>query len=116
MENNYKKQLFNIKENRSNEKDQCIEEITNNSLNREGDINLSLNRVNWNKNLNHNTKKILLEDEKNYIKQSMSTPCMNVIVDAKDCYIKDLDGKEYLDFHGNSVHQIGYKNKKLYKL
>jgi 4-aminobutyrate aminotransferase len=35
---------------------------------------------------------------------------MNEIVDAKECYLWDRNGKTYLDFHGNSLHQVGYKN------
>ncbi|HBS47044.1 MAG TPA: aspartate aminotransferase family protein, partial [Paenibacillus sp.] len=38
------------------------------------------------------------------------TPCLNSIVDAEGCYITDVNGRKYLDFHGNSIHQIGYKN------
>ncbi len=60
--------------------------------------------------MNNNTREVLIEDEDIFMKQSMSTPCMNVIVDAEDCYITDIKGKKYLDFHGNSVHQVGYKN------
>jgi 4-aminobutyrate aminotransferase len=44
------------------------------------------------------------------MRQAMSTPCLNVIKDARGCYITDKDGKQYLDFHGNSLHQVGYKN------
>jgi 4-aminobutyrate aminotransferase len=35
---------------------------------------------------------------------------MNVITNAEGIYLEDLDGRRYLDFHGNSVHQVGYKN------
>ena len=49
-------------------------------------------------------------DEDVFMKQSMSTPCMNVIVQAEGCYLTNLQGKKYLDFHGNSIHQFGYKN------
>lgn len=49
-------------------------------------------------------------DERAYMRQSMSTPCLNSIVDAEGCYITDVNGHKYLDFHGNSIHQIGYKN------
>lgn len=79
-------------------------------LNREGDVNFSTHRENWVNDLNQNSKEVLNSDESVFMKQSMSTPCMNVIVNAVGCYIEDMSGKKYLDFHGNSIHQIGYKN------
>ncbi|MBA4508038.1 aspartate aminotransferase family protein [Clostridium sporogenes] len=80
-------------------------------LSREGDVNLSEQRRQWIKSLDKKTRELLIKDEEIFMKQSMSTPCMNVIVDAEDCYIIDMKGKKYLDFHGNSVHQVGYKNR-----
>jgi 4-aminobutyrate aminotransferase len=79
-------------------------------LNREGDINFSGQRAAWMNTLDVQSIDVLKADEDVFMKQSMSTPCMNVIVDAEGCYITDKSGKTYLDFHGNSVHQIGYKN------
>ena len=80
-------------------------------LNREGDVNFSQNRENWINALDNKSKGILEADESVFMKQSMSTPCMNVIVNAQGCYIEDISGKKYLDFHGNSIHQVGYKNQ-----
>lgn len=79
-------------------------------LNREGDVNSSSLRSLFFNTLTEETKVILKRDEEFFIKQSMSTPCMNVISKAEGCYIEDIAGKKYLDFHGNSVHQVGYKN------
>jgi 4-aminobutyrate aminotransferase len=79
-------------------------------LNREGDINFSPQREQWLTTLEQQSIGVLASDEAAFMKQSMSTPCMNVIVDAEGCYLTDQSGKQYLDFHGNSVHQIGYKN------
>lgn len=33
------------------------------------------------------------------------------MTDVDGIYLHDLDGRRYMDFHGNSVHQVGYKNK-----
>lgn len=41
----------------------------------------------------------------------MSTPCLNVITNAEGIYLEDMDGRKIMDFHGNSVHQVGYKNR-----
>lgn len=79
-------------------------------LNREGDINISQQRQKWLHTLDNKTNEVLQADAAVFMQQSMSTPCMNVIVDAQGCYITDRSGKRYLDFHGNSVHQVGYKN------
>lgn len=79
-------------------------------LNREGDINSSQQRKMWIHTLDAESRDVLKADEDVFMKQSMSTPCMNAIVDASGCYLTDKRGKTYLDFHGNSVHQIGYKN------
>lgn len=43
----------------------------------------------------------------------MSTPCLNAIERAEGIYIYDAQGRKYMDFHGNSVHQIGYGNREL---
>lgn len=82
----------------------------NKRLDREGEINTSPHRQLWVDGLDEESKFFLKKDEAVFIKQSMSTPCMDVIVDAEGCYLQALSGNKYLDFHGNSVHQIGYKN------
>lgn len=81
------------------------------SLLREGDANFTHNRKLWNDNLDENTVDIIGQDERVFLRQSMSTPCMNAVSDVEGCYIIDTRGKRYLDFHGNSVHQVGHKNK-----
>lgn len=81
-----------------------------NGLNREGDTNTGWHRQQWNNGLDEESRRILKEDEAVFIRQSMSTPCMDVIIDAEGCYLHARNGNKYLDFHGNSVHQIGYKN------
>ena len=81
------------------------------SLLREGDANFTHNRKLWNDSLGENTVDIIGQDERVFLRQSMSTPCMNAVSDVEGCYIIDTRGKRYLDFHGNSVHQVGHKNK-----
>lgn len=81
-----------------------------NGLNREGDINTGWHRQHWINGLDEESRSVLKVDEAVFIRQSMSTPCMDVIVDAEGCYLQAMSGKKYLDFHGNSVHQVGYKN------
>ena len=80
------------------------------NLKREGDINFSPLRTEWMKHLTDKSVDIIQADERVFMKQSMSTPCLNGIIDAEGCYLIDVNGKKYLDFHGNSIHQVGYKN------
>jgi 4-aminobutyrate aminotransferase len=80
----------------------------------EGDINLSLQRAQWQKdNLNEETFTILNEDAKYFLKQSLSTPCLNVMESCGGIYVKDLQGRRYMDFHGNNVHQAGFANPEI---
>ena len=77
----------------------------------EGDINVSPERTEWQKrHLNDNTLKILEEDQRYFMHQALSTPCLNVLADSEGSYFEDIEGRRYLDFHGNSAHQIGFKN------
>jgi 4-aminobutyrate aminotransferase len=75
----------------------------------EGDVNQSSARRQWQaRNLSEATLEVLSEDEDAFIKQSLSTPCLNAIAKAHGSWIEDIEGRRYLDFHGNSVHQVGY--------
>ncbi len=81
---------------------------------REGDVNLSQNRANWaERALGEATRALLRRDEAVFLRQSLSTPCLSAIVKAEGSWIEDADGRRYLDFHGNSVHHIGYGHPKV---
>ncbi|MES1217670.1 MAG: aminotransferase class III-fold pyridoxal phosphate-dependent enzyme, partial [Bacteroidota bacterium] len=77
----------------------------------EGDINFSESRQNWYKVIDDEaTSHWLQRDEDVFLHQSLSTPCLDVLESCEGIYITDISGKKYMDFHGNSVHQVGYKN------
>jgi 4-aminobutyrate aminotransferase len=77
----------------------------------EGDINISPRRSEWQgKNLDTETRALLEEDERYFLKQSLSTPCLNALRTCEGIYIEDLQGRRYMDFHGNNVHQVGFAN------
>jgi 4-aminobutyrate aminotransferase len=83
-------------------------------LRSEGDLNISPRRTEWvEKNLDAETKRWLAEDEKYFLRQSLSTPCLNVLSACEGAVINDLQGRSYLDFHGNSVHQVGFRNRRV---
>jgi len=74
----------------------------------EGDISTSNRRKEWWKKLPEKTKKLLEDDERHFLNQALSTPCLNVIDECQGIYIEDITGKRYMDFHGNNVHHVGY--------
>ncbi|GJL83564.1 MAG: aspartate aminotransferase family protein [marine bacterium B5-7] len=75
----------------------------------EGDINLSPRRQEWTKqNIGEETTQLLDEDTKYFLRQSLSTPCLNAIRGSKGIYLEDFQGRMIMDFHGNSVHQVGH--------
>lgn len=76
----------------------------------EGDVNTSLLRKEWIAALDPFTKALLKRDETCFFRQSLSTPCFNAVKSADGIYLSDYSGKRYMDFHGNSVHQVGYGN------
>jgi 4-aminobutyrate aminotransferase len=82
----------------------------------ESDTNLTSRRAAWQqKSLDAATRAALEEDAAHFLKQSVSTPCLNVIAKAEGIYIEDLAGRRYMDFHGNNVHHIGYGHPRLKK-
>jgi 4-aminobutyrate aminotransferase len=89
------------------------QEISTNSVT-EGDINLSIARIDWlDTAVDEKTKALLDKDARYFFHQALSTPCLDVLTDCNDASITAVSGKKYYDFHGNNVHQIGYSNPKL---
>ncbi len=77
----------------------------------EGDINLSTHRTAWQAtHIDPQTQAILDEDTQYFLHQSLSTPCLNALQHCAGIYIEDTQGRRYMDFHGNSVHQVGFAN------
>jgi len=77
----------------------------------EGDINISHLRTKWQEeHIDAATSGLLKEDEDYFLKQSLSTPCLNALKSCDGIYIEDLQGRRYMDFHGNNVHQVGFGN------
>ncbi len=80
----------------------------------EGDVNLGARRAAWQKeHLDAATRELLAEDARWFLHQSMSTPCLNALAGAQGSWLTDLGGRRILDFHGNSLHQIGYGHPKV---
>lgn len=80
----------------------------------ESDTNLTSRRRAWqDRALDEGTRSTLGEDERYFLRQSVSTPCLNVITRAEGIFIEDACGRRYMDFHGNNVHHIGYGHPRL---
>lgn len=77
----------------------------------QGDVNTTENRRKyWGRNLSGESKKWFEEDKKYFLHQSLSTPVLNVLAKADGIFIEDLNGKKYIDMHGNGVHNAGFNN------
>ncbi len=80
----------------------------------QGDINTTSNRKKyWERNLSPGAKKIFEEDNRYFMHQSLSTPVLDVISKAHGIYIEDMNGKQYIDMHGNGVHNAGFNNPEI---
>jgi 4-aminobutyrate aminotransferase len=75
----------------------------------EGDINLSAARQLWaDRCIDADTRALLDDDARVFLHQALSTPCLNVIERAEGIWLIDTAGRRIMDFHGNSVHQLGH--------
>ncbi len=80
----------------------------------EGDVNASPLRNHWLEEcVSPGTRALLEEDSRHFLHQSLSTPCLDALESCEGALLRDVQGRELLDFHGNSAHQVGYRNKRV---
>src|ERR1700728_3914782 len=80
----------------------------------EGDVNLSIARQKWQRaQLDAETRVLLEEDARYFLHQSLSSPCLNALSGCTGSFLIDTQGRRYLDFHGNNVHQVGFGHPKV---
>ncbi|MBZ0255553.1 aspartate aminotransferase family protein, partial [bacterium] len=78
-------------------------------LKSEGDLNLGQRRQAWqDAHLDDETRRWLERDAQCFLHQSLSTPCLNMLGGCDGISIEDMQGRQYMDFHGNNVHQVGF--------
>ncbi|WP_334175085.1 aspartate aminotransferase family protein [Pseudoxanthobacter sp.] len=74
----------------------------------EGDVNTSPLRQEWLAGRAPATQALLAADAAVFLHQSLSTPCLDAVAGADGAWLTMADGRRVLDFHGNSLHQIGH--------
>lgn len=75
----------------------------------EGESNTSGARAAWvARQSDPATGALLARDAEAFLHQSLSSPCLSTIARAEGIWIEDTAGRRYMDFHGNSVHHLGY--------
>ncbi len=80
----------------------------------EGESNLSEKRRVWTERaIDETSGGLIRRDAEHFLHQSVSSPCLSVIRKAEGIWIEDGAGRRYMDFHGNSVHHIGYGHPRL---
>ncbi|MFQ6016737.1 MAG: aspartate aminotransferase family protein [Kiloniellaceae bacterium] len=80
----------------------------------EGEVNFSARRRRWaDTRLDAGTRTLVDEDARYFLHQSVSSPCLTAIRKAEGIWIEDVQGRRYMDFHGNNVHHIGYGHPRL---
>ncbi len=80
----------------------------------EGEANTSHARADWSaRETDPKAKALLARDADAFLHQSLSSPCAATIQKAEGIWIEDTAGRRYMDFHGNSVHHIGYGHPRL---
>ena len=80
----------------------------------EGESNTSEARAAWRAtNDDAPTRALIERDAEVFLHQSLSSPVLSAIAKAEGIWIEDVAGRRYMDFHGNSVHHIGYGHPRL---
>jgi 4-aminobutyrate aminotransferase len=80
----------------------------------ESDLNSSFRRLLWNQSHeSEGVQALLHRDTQVFLRQSASTPCLSAIRSASGIWLEDFQGRRFMDFHGNSAHNLGYSHPRL---
>src|SRR5262245_22906676 len=52
-------------------------------------------------------------DARYFLHQAASTPCVSGVRRAHGVWVEEIGGRRFMDFHGNSVHHLGYSHPRL---
>jgi 4-aminobutyrate aminotransferase len=56
---------------------------------------------------------LVRRDAEAFFHQAESSPCLAGLEGAEGIWLTDLDGRRYVDLHGNSAHHLGYRHPRL---
>jgi 4-aminobutyrate aminotransferase len=56
---------------------------------------------------------LVRRDAELFFHQEGSSPCLAGLEGAEGIWLTDLDGRRYVDLHGNSAHHLGYRHPRL---
>jgi 4-aminobutyrate aminotransferase len=80
----------------------------------EGDVNSSpLRRAFEAEHVDGATRALLDADAEHFLHQSLSTPCFDALAACEGVWLEDVAGRRIMDFHGNNVHQVGYRHPRV---
>lgn len=80
----------------------------------ESDLNLSPRRQHWHRShQNAELRSWLHRDAEAFLHQSASTPCLSALRSTRGIWLEDMQGRRFMDFHGNSAHNLGYGHPRL---
>lgn len=79
----------------------------------ESDTNTGDRRRAWDASRAPADEAVVARDAAVYLRQSVSTPVLASITGARGARLYGPDGRSWLDFHGNSAHQLGYGHPRL---
>lgn len=79
----------------------------------ESDTNTGSRRDTWMAERSAADRALIHRDSGAYLRQAVSTPVLTSIAGAEGVHLIGTDGQRYLDFHGNSAHQLGYGHPRL---
>jgi 4-aminobutyrate aminotransferase len=87
--------------------------VTIKPIQSESDTNETARRRRWNSERRPDDAAVVARDAAVYLRQSVSTPVLASITGAHGSRLFGPGGRSWLDFHGNSAHQLGYGHPKL---
>lgn len=59
------------------------------------------------------SRSLVVRDAASFFHQEGSSPCLAALKQVSGIWIEDLDGRRYIDLHGNTTHHIGHANPEL---
>ena len=63
--------------------------------------------------MQHTDRDVLVNDRERSFRGTANDPCLIAVSDASGAWIRDHEGRRYLDLYGNNCHHIGYRHPRL---